>query len=98
MEPTSSNSSSTTSPQSKYLSDRSFSITLIIFHQATASRGPDVPHSDAPHDWQVGVVLGIGLGIPTAIVLICGCILFVYSSSVGPRSISVRLINMQYAV
>jgi hypothetical protein len=38
VEPTSSNGgSSTTSTQSKYLSDRSFSITLIIFRKATAT-------------------------------------------------------------
>jgi hypothetical protein len=67
MEPTPSNSgSSTTSPQSKYLSERSFSITLIIFHKATASQRPNVPHSHAT--WQLEV--GLGLGIPTLIIVI----------------------------
>ena len=62
VESTSSNSgSSTTSPQSKYLSDRSFSITLIIFHKATASQGPNVPHSHPT--WQLGVGLGLGISI-----------------------------------
>jgi hypothetical protein len=69
--------SSTTSPQSKYLSDRSFSITLIIFHKATASQGPNVPHSHAT--WQLGV--GLGLGILTVIAVIIVICILRYSSS-----------------
>ena len=66
MEPTSSNgSSSSTSPQHKYHSDRSFSITLIIFHKATASGVNNVQHSLA-----LPVGVGLGLGILGAIVAI----------------------------